>query len=78
MKNKEIVIENWYDLDHLCELMDEYGDSEFPFSGENENGETILISIFPDKIVLETFQDNGWTRINHYHRDGMIEELYEH
>ena len=78
MKADKLIINDWHDLKHLKELMEEYGDSEYPFFGENENGENIIISIFKDRITVETFQHNGYCRVNHYHPDGTIEELYEH
>ena len=62
----------------LRQLMKEHGDSEFPYFGKNEDGETIMISINPDSIVLETFQNNGWTRKNFFDKDGYLEgETFE-
>ena len=57
--------------------MDKYGDSKYPYFGENEDGEMVSISIFPDKIVTMTYQSNGWHRKNVYWRDGKREELFE-
>lgn len=60
------------------QLMAEYGDSEMPFSGVNENGEYVLISIHNDKIIVRTNQSNGWVRIDHYDSDGHYEaEMYD-
>ena len=50
----------------LRQLMKEHGDSKFPFFGTNSEGETIKISIAPDSIVLETYQNNGWIRKNYF------------
>ena len=61
----------------MLKLMDEYGDSENAFDGENETGERISISILPDQIVVTTFQTNNWNRINTYHRDGTTEETFD-
>ena len=61
----------------MITLMDTYGDSQYPYFGENENGETVSISIFPDQIVTLTYQSNGWHRKNVYWRDGTREELFE-
>ena len=61
----------------MLKLMDEYGDSENAFDGENEKGERVLISILPDQIVVTTFQTNNWNRINTYHRDGTTEETFD-
>ena len=59
-------------------LMKEFGDSEEAFSGINEDGEAILISIANDSIVVRTNQSNGWIRINYYDENGNQEgEAYE-
>ena len=58
-------------------LMDRYGDSKTMFVGKDEEGQSVEISIFPDKIVTSAFQANGWIRKNIYARDGVCEELYE-
>lgn len=59
-------------------LMKEFGDSEEAFSGINEDGEAILISIANDSIVVRTNQSNGWIRINYYDENGDQEgEAYE-
>ncbi len=65
------------DLAAMIGLMDEYGNSNTMFPGQNENGEVVYISIFHDKIVTSTLQHNNWTRKNIYYRDGSSEELYE-
>ena len=68
---------NPHSLEDMIALMDAYGDSDTMFPGVNEDGETVWISIFPDKIVTSTLQRNNWTRKNIYYRDGSSEELYE-
>ncbi len=65
------------DFNGILKLMDEYGDRKTMYPGTNENGEAVYISIFPDRIVVDTHQINDWTRRNIYHRDGTREELYE-
>lgn len=65
------------DLAGLRRVMDEYGESEFPFFGENENLEETMISVCKERIDVVTFQHNGWTRRDVYWRDGTREELYE-
>ena len=65
------------DFESMISLMDKYGDSKYPYFGENEDGEMVSISIFPDKIVTMTYQSNGWHRKNVYWRDGTREELFE-
>lgn len=61
----------------MKKLRDQYGDSEMPFFGENQDGEKIIISINHENITTQTFQKNGWCRTNIYHADGDIEELFE-
>lgn len=64
------------DYNACVELMDKYGDSDMPYIGRNDFGETTMTSIGRDNIVMETFQDNGWIRKNVLWRDGTTEELY--
>ena len=59
-------------------LMKEFGDSKQAFSGINEDGEAILISIAKDSIVVKTNQSNGWVRVNYYDENGNPEgETFE-
>ena len=59
-------------------LMKEFGDRQTTFSGVNENGEDVLLSIFSDHIAVSTYQHNGWIRINSYDSDGYAEgETYK-
>lgn len=64
------------DLNGMLKIMDELGDSAELYDGKNENGETVLISVFTDKIVVRTSQSNGWERTNTYWRDGTCEETF--
>lgn len=66
-----------YDSAGMKEIMQQHGDSEFPFYGENEQGEAVSISVFHDKIIVVTEQTNGWRRKNIYHEDGTTEELFD-
>ena len=52
-------------------LMERYGGSRFPYSGVNEDGEQVLVSISTDSIVINTFQSNGWVRVNCYDAEGQ-------
>ena len=52
-------------------------DFEMPWSGKNDVGENMLISVNSDNITVQTFQSNGWTRENVYWNDGTVEELFE-
>lgn len=65
------------DFDGMLEIMDAYGDTEMPFSGVNDEGEDVSISVFSDRIVVETYQSNGWVRENIFWRDGTREELFD-
>ena len=66
------------DRESLVALMDERGsEADTFYSGVNESGESLHISIFPDKISVLVFQGNGWLRRSVYHRDGTSEEIYE-
>lgn len=60
------------------QIMAEYGDSDTAFLGENADGETVEISVYKDKIIVKTYQNNGWVRVDHYNSDGCYEaEMYE-
>ena len=55
-------------------LVELYGDSDTMFSGENEEGEMVTVSIDAERgIVLNTYQQNGWVRVNYYNKDGVAE-----
>ena len=74
----QIQIDDWSDLDYLQTLMDKYGEStDEDFFGKNQNGEDIRIAIHPDRIILVTYQENGWVRKNYYWADGTTEELFD-
>ena len=53
---------------------------DLPLTATNEDGEEVIIEAYKDDDgtvwKISTLQSNGWTRINHYHKDGTIEELY--
>ena len=68
---------NLADLEASRELMHEYGDSKFPFWGENSDGEHTMISIFNDRIVMVTYQHNDWIRNDTLYYDGTLEETFE-
>ena len=54
-------------------LIREYGRDSFPYVGVNEDGEKVHISISTTGIVVQTYQDNGWVRVNYYGVDGKPE-----
>lgn len=61
----------------IIDAMDNYSHIDHMIFGKNSEGERIAMSIWSDKIILNTFQSNGWTRINIYYRDGDTEETYD-
>lgn len=77
MANRTTFVVDFSDLEGCRKIREQYGDSNCPFFGGNENGETVLISVFKDRISVQTFQDNGWVRTNTLWEDGFSEELYE-
>lgn len=64
-------------MDGMIRLMDEFGNDKNMHGGINENKENVTISIFADKVVVDTLQQNHWVRKNTYWRDGTCEETYE-
>lgn len=72
---KEIIIDP-YDYNGMLKLMKRHNEFDVPWSGKNEDGEHIQISVNEDNITVETFQNNGWTRENIYWKDYTTEELY--
>lgn len=47
-----------------------YADSDTMFTGTNEHGETVYVSIAQSGIIVKTEQENGWLRVNYYDGDG--------
>ncbi len=76
-QNKNAIKFDPSDLNGMRKIMDKYGDSETMLSGTNEHGETVYISIFQERIIVRTLQDNGWCRLNTYYRDGSREEKFD-
>ena len=65
MKLKKPIFEfDPTDLDGMIKIMQDYGDSEQPFGGKNENGEDITISVSKNCIVVHTYQKNCSTESN--------------
>lgn len=56
--------------EQLKKLMKEHGNSATMLLGTNSEGENVSISIFPDRIVLVTYQSNGWIRKNYFDENG--------
>lgn len=79
-KQKAMFTVDPNDYNGLLEIMKNYGDSEFPFSGKNEKGEETETHVCSDSITVITYQKNGWIRRNVYtNSDGDIisEELFD-
>lgn len=57
----------------LRELIRKHGSSEAMYFGTNTEGERMTISIAETGIVTNTFQSNGWVRVNYYGSDGHPE-----
>lgn len=77
MSNTYQMTANFSDLNDVIRITELYGDSEFPFLGENQNGEGIFVSVFRDRVVVNTEQSNGFVRVNTYWTDGTIEETFD-
>ena len=56
----------------LRELIKEHGSSNTMFFGANSEGEKMTISIDTEQgIITNTYQNNGWVRVNYYTVDGF-------
>ena len=60
----------------MIEIMDNYCHLDYMLFGKSAEGESVTTSIWPDYIIVDTLQKNGWTRRNVYWRDGDTEELF--
>ena len=47
------------------------------FTTKNEKDEDVIIEITNNYLKTSTSQNNGWMRINIYHKDKTVEEYYE-
>ncbi len=65
------------DYDGMVSIMDQYGDAEGIFTGHNDSGEGITVTVSQDDLMVTTCQKNGWVRKNIYYRDGTSEELFD-
>ena len=73
-------MENIYfssDYDTINKLIKKYGAKGLFTTGENEDGESIIITIYSNRVVTKTLQKNNWMHINTYWADGNIDETYE-
>lgn len=65
------------DYDTINKLIKKYGAKGLFAIGKNEDGESIIITIYSNRVVTKTLQKNNWMRINTYWADGNIDENYE-
>lgn len=64
------------DQKQLVSLMDKFGEKGEILAGDNNNGEPSIVKVSKSCVVVETYQDNGWLKVEYYHRDGTYEETY--
>ena len=55
--------------------------NDLPLSAKNDSGEDVIVEAQIDENgdpiwKITTIQKNEWSRINFYHRDGTVEEMY--
>ena len=73
----DFIVIDFEDYNQLVALMNRH--EEFPciLFGRNSDDESQQISINEDNITVGTLQNNGWTRVNIYWRDGSREETFD-
>ena len=47
------------------------------FASINENDEAVIVEVTNEYLKTSTMQNNGWIRINIYHKDHTVEEFVE-
>lgn len=70
---KEHLGKNFADILTRREIIKEYQDANTTFSGHNENEENVELHVSPDGIILKTYQENGYVRVNYYNAEGFEE-----
>ena len=63
----------------LTELIDDFKKDKLEqglFTSTNEYGNNVIVEVFSDCLKISTLQNNGWTRINEYYKDGTTTESY--
>ena len=65
------------DYNTIKNLIKKYGEKGLFATGKNEDGESIIITIYSDRVVTKTLQKNNWMRVNTYWADSNIDEIYE-
>ena len=62
------------DIEVRRQIIQQYGDNPNMFVGENTDGEKVVLSVSrKNGIVLNTYQDNGWLRVDYYDAEGYFE-----
>lgn len=67
---------NYTDLDTSLRKAEEAGYTT-PFSATNSSKENVIVQRYQGYIRLDTYQNNGWIRVNEYYPDGTITETFE-
>lgn len=73
MKISNELAKNFINVEGRKEIIKKYGNSKQAFFGENEDGEQVELHVADDGIILKTYQENGWVRVNYYDADGYAE-----
>ena len=77
MADKLISVLDPRDEKTLIAVMNEYGDSMDAFHGIDDDGKHVLVSVFRDRIIVYSLQDDGQMQEKIFHRDGSREVLFE-
>lgn len=79
--NKERLNElasNFGDIEARRKLIAEFGNSDTAFSGKNQEGEDVMISIAKTGIIERIWQKNGFMRVDEYDKNGcFVGQTYE-
>lgn len=62
-------------MTYYQELVRKHGFVE-GYTGRNEDGLFVIVTIDSESASIRTLQENGWIRENIYYPDGTEEELY--
>lgn len=69
---------NFAEIETRKEIIEKYADSEQTFFGTNEDGENVELNVSKDGMILKTYQNNGWLRVNYYDAEGYSDgETFE-
>jgi len=73
---------NSIDLDfrnhaYLKSFIEAHKDDRFPLTGNNENGELVIVSAVADNVDVGTYQSNGYLMHHTYWLSREVEEWFE-